>query len=176
MGRKTRPQPTLEEQSKEGQEAAAYWAQLRQDVTSNALFLDAAAIIDCHDPKFREPVQEFLNREAVNYRYITSTYCVCEIVRRMAAGPNKFVGPGGERLVELSLYVLKSWLASNNVKVICVPAAVFELGRARFEQYRNVKGWSLTDAISYEIVRGLGKKEIVSGDHGFKAVGFMLLP
>src|SRR5262245_10897099 len=85
--------------------ADEYWQKLKQDVTSTALFIDAAAILDCYDPKYQETVQDFLTNEAVNYRYITSTYVVCETVRRLASpkGHYPFIGPNNEKHADLAL-------------------------------------------------------------------------
>ena len=177
---KRKLQPTVQEQLQAGLESKEYLESLRRDLAGNALFIDTTAIIDYHDPnsQYQERIQDFLTRESSAYVLITSTYVVAEAVRRFvkANEHDRFEAPGKKRGAELGLYIIKDWLAMNKVRVVCVPKCVFELGAMCFEANWKTDGWTITDAISHEIIRGLGPKQIVSGDQGFRNLGFRLLP
>jgi predicted nucleic acid-binding protein len=178
-------QPTDEERSDAVLSASPYWQSLSKEVTSSALFVDATAILDYHDhkSKYRDKAREFLDREAAMYRYITSTYVVAEVVRKLIHPNvnNDFRGPNGSLLppIELAIFLTHEWLDSVKIRPICVPIEVFELAKKNLERNKSkaeLKGWTLTDAISYEIVKGLEHKQIVSSDGAFRVLGLTLLP
>ncbi len=94
---------------------------------------------------------------------------------------NDFRGPDGSLLppIELAILLAHEWLNSMRIKPICVPIEVFELAKKNLEKNKrnaDLKGWTLTDAISYEIVRGLEHKQIVSSDGAFRVLGLTLPP
>jgi predicted nucleic acid-binding protein len=179
MSKQRKTQPKYAEQTLAGKAAKEYWEKLRLELSSGALFIDASAIIDCHDPIYRDKMDDFLGRESANYHYFTSTYIVSETIRRFVNRTSQYTfrGPNGQQYIELALYVLKEWLKKYDVKVICVPKCVYELGLLTFEEFKTIHGWTLTDAITYEIiVRGLQQKRIVSRDRGFRDLGMQIYP
>jgi hypothetical protein len=174
---------TVEESTDAFRAANEYWPRLKTEVTSSALYVDACAILNCHQHKsrFQETTIQFLQKEASSYRFITSTYVVAEVVRRLVTkttvypfrGPNEIIG------TPLAVYVMNDWLESFKIMPITVPPCVFEIGKMNVSKNKgrqDLEGWSLTDAISYEIVRGLGQNQIVSHDGGFRVLGLVLLP
>lgn len=42
--------------------------------------------------------------------------------------------------------------------------------------FRQIDGWDFVDALSYEIVKGLGQDRIASADRGFREMGLILAP
>jgi len=181
MTKKRRRQLTDDEKYRIGTLAREYWEQLKLEVTGSALFVDTSALIDCFDPKYQGRMLDFLDREAKTYKLFTSTYVVTELVRRLIAkvAQYRFVGPNGEQYVPLAIHAFKEFMQVHKIHTVCVPKEVFELGKANLETNRNrenLEGWSLTDAISYEIVHGLHHNQILSRDKGFRVFGLMLLP
>jgi predicted nucleic acid-binding protein len=61
-------------------------------------------------------------------------------------------------------------------QMVAVPASDdwFQRGMALFEQ-RPDKEWSLTDCISFEVMRKRGITEALSADHHFEQAGFRIL-
>jgi predicted nucleic acid-binding protein len=51
---------------------------------------------------------------------------------------------------------------------------IFELGLKLYSE-RSDKDWSLTDCISFEVMREQGLKEALTGDHHFKQAGYQAL-
>ena len=181
MAKKKNRQLTDEEKSPLGTFAAEYWKTLGPEVTGSGLFVDACTILDCHDPKYQDRILDFLDREGSSYRFFTTTYVVAEIVRRLIAkvATYPFVGPNGERYTHLASYVMKDFMEIHRIHVINVPIEIFELGKLNFEKHKNrydLGGWSLTDAISYEIVHGLRQTQILTTDMAFRTLGLMPLP
>jgi hypothetical protein len=78
--------------------------------------------------------------ELIGDRLVTSTYVVTETVRRIVKSKyDQFVGPSGERGIDLALHVLKVWLVENEVVVINVPDQVFESAKQSLEEQRHVQ-------------------------------------
>ena len=157
----------------------AYWKNIISRVGRPALYVDTSAILgyfEQGDEKFRE----FIDTKALDYRFVTSTYVVVEVVRFLtkskASVENKFVGPSDERCKQLSLHVLRTWLDEHRVHVICLPESEFDRARVVFRDC-NYLACDLTDIISYMIVSSLEQQEILTGDRRhFNALGLMCLP
>lgn len=59
----------------------------------------------------------------------------------------------------------------TETQIIAADEAWFARGLALYGA-RPDKGWSLTDCISFEVMRGLGLAEALTGDHHFEQAGF----
>jgi len=140
-----------------------------------ALFVDTGAIVGCMEAG-DEAFPAFFD-ELIGEKLITSTYVLAECVRRIvkAQHPDQFVGPSGERSVQLALHILKDWLTERNVYVLNVPDDVFEDAKRSLEKHQGLK-CDLTDILSYEIIQGLQETRIVSKDSHFKSLGLDVLP
>jgi hypothetical protein len=184
MAKRDRQRPLPEHQtSPHAIEARDYFADLRFKITSNLLFVDASAILDCHDPAYRDKMVAFLEEEAIRFKLFTTTHVVAEVARRLIhpVARYNFRGPNNEQYRPLANYVINQWLQDYKVAVIAVPECVFELAKANLADPNTLKkkeltGWSLTDAISYIIVKGMGLNQILAKDDEFEKMGLLKLP
>ncbi len=69
---------------------------------------------------------------------------------------------------------LESLSADQRVKIVPLTAALFDRGRALYEQHAD-KEWSLTDCISFVTMRDERIVEAATGDHHFEQAGFTAL-
>ncbi len=154
-----------------------YWQEQTRRLGRSLLFIDTGAILKVFE-KNEDDYALFLEQEAVNYRFVTSTYVVAETVRRLtkAKYPDRHTGPRGEKGSQLCLYILKSWLTQQGIHELCIPSEIFNIAKAEFDK-SHVIGCDLTDIISFVIVRGLEINEILSPDRQhFGQLGLTCLP
>lgn len=155
--------------------SSEFWQNEMLRLGRKVLFVDTGAIVGCVEPNDARFVA-FFEEELVGDRLVTSTYVVAETVRRIIKSKyGEFVGPSGERGIDLALHVLKVWLVENQVTVLNVPDEVFETAKQSLEDQRHAQ-CDLTDILSFEIVRGLGQNRIVSPDVHFKVLGLTCYP
>lgn len=153
-----------------------FWAKLLSQLGNRTLYVDSSAILGAIE-RDNEQFRNFF-REAVGYRYVTSTYVLTETVRRLvkSKSPTHFIGPSGETCKELSHYFLTRWLEEHQVHVICVPDELFGVARVTYREQHGIQ-CDLTDIISYTVVRGLRQEVILSTDwEHFGALGLSCLP
>jgi predicted nucleic acid-binding protein len=154
-----------------------YWQNLISRIGRPPLYVDTGAILgyfEQGDDRFRD----FIDKSAVDYRFVTSTYVIAEAIRFFAksALPNKFIGPGDERGKQLGLHLLRNWLDEHGVHVICLPEDQFNRVCSVFCKYHYLD-CDLTDIVSYVIVESLEQQEILSGDRRhFRELGLLCLP
>lgn len=152
-----------------------YFQELIQQLGRRALFVDTGAIVGCVE-RDDEAFPAFFD-ELVNEKLVTSTYVLAECVRRIvkAQRPDQFIGPAGQRGVQLALHVLQDWIAERNVLVLNVPKEVFEDAKRALRTHQGLN-CDLTDMLSLEIVRGLQERRIVAKDSHFKSLDLDVLP
>lgn len=104
-----------------------------------------------------------LSRELVG-KTVTTAWVLMEVADALAAPPQRFLF--------LALY---ERLRSNpNVTIVPPNAAMFEQGVELYAQ-RPDKSWSLTDCISFVVMRERGVTDALTGDHHFEQAGFHAL-
>lgn len=152
-----------------------YFEKTIQTLGRRALFVDTGAIVGCMDAE-DEAFPAFFD-ELIGEKLVTSTYVLAECVRRIikAQRPDQFVGPAGQRNVQLALHILTDWLTERNVHVLSVPEDVFEQAKRSLQKHQGLK-CDLTDILSYEIIQGLQENRIVAKDTHFKSLGLDVLP
>lgn len=156
-------------------ELTTFFADQIQKLGRGVLFVDTGAIVGCVD-RDDHSFPAFFD-ELVGERLITSTYVLVECVRRIVKAKvvSQFVGPKGERGVDLALHILQEWLKAHDVVVLTVPEAVFDAAKRSLEQHRGLN-CDLTDMLSFEIIQGLEQQRIVAKDAHFKSLGLNVLP
>ena len=152
-----------------------YWSNLQKTLSRRTLYIDTGAILGYLE-KDNDKFHDFFDK-STGYRFITSTYVITETVRRLVKSqtPNQFVGPNGERLRDLSLFVLNNWIEEMNIQVIHLPVEVFEEAKQHYCSKAYIP-CDLTDVISYWIVSHLGQDRIVAADKHFYTLGLNLEP
>lgn len=101
---------------------------------------------------------------AISGEFVTTVWVLAEVANMLARGPN--------RGLFCELY---QDLASDR-RVTIVPAAqdLFEQGLDLYAQ-RADKEWSLTDCISFVVMREYGLTEALTADRHFEQAGFRVL-
>ena len=75
---------------------------------------------------------------------------------------------------ETFLRLLNALRADSSCRIVPPTQALFDQGVELYAQ-RPDKGWSLTDCISFIVVRQKGVSESLTGDHHFEQAGFTAL-
>jgi len=153
-----------------------YWTNLVSQLGPAPLLVDTSAILGYFE-RGNDRFQEFF-ATATGYRYVTTTYVVTEACRRLVKSntPSKHLGPHGEACKELSWYLISQWLDDQQVTTICLPKEAFEFS---LREYRRLQGirCDLTDIISYTVVKGLKRGDLIlADDMHFRELGIDCLP
>jgi uncharacterized protein len=94
-------------------------------------------------------------------RTVTTAWVLAEVADALAAP--------GLRALFLSLY--DSLRNNPNVKIVPPSAELFEQGIELYAR-RPDKAWSLTDCISFTVMKRHGLTDALTGDHHFEQAGF----
>ncbi len=80
-------------------------------------------------------------------------------------------GFAAPRLRPLFVHLIAQIKADPMTKVVGVSRSLFKKGVELYSR-RTDKGWSLTDCISFVVMRELGLSNVLSGDRHFQQAGF----
>jgi uncharacterized protein len=94
-------------------------------------------------------------------RTVTTAWVLAEVADALAA-PEL-------RALFLSLY--NSLCSNPNVRIVPPTEELFEQGIELYA-HRPDKGWSLTDCISFTVMKRHGLTDALTGDHHFEQAGF----
>lgn len=152
----------------------AYWVEARQTLGRDVFFIDTGAILKSFEEN-DQVYSEFF--ETTIGTFVTSSYTIVETVRRLVKDRHRqFIGPGGERSVDLALYLLRRWVQAYEVQVMHLPEAVYQEALDVFEEKRYL-ACDLNDILSAQIVKGLEQTRIVTSDRRhFPQLGLDCLP
>jgi predicted nucleic acid-binding protein len=101
---------------------------------------------------------------ALSGRVVTSDWVLVELANYMAKTSLRLHAAGFIRTIQ------------NDPRFDVVPssAAAIEAGLVMYEQHHD-KQWSLTDCISFQIMRQEGLSQALTADHHFAQAGFEIL-
>lgn len=97
-------------------------------------------------------------------RIVTSEWVLTELADALASRDRREVFVGLHRLLR----------SDPGADIVPADTALFARGVAHFAE-RPDKDWSLTDCISFIIMRDLGVEAALTGDHHFEQAGFQVL-
>jgi predicted nucleic acid-binding protein len=97
-------------------------------------------------------------------RLVTTNLVLLELANSSARPPHRQRTAAYIRLLR----------ADPQVEVVEVSATLFDQGLELYRQHAD-KDWSLTDCISFIVMRGAGIAEVATGDHHFEQAGFTVL-
>ena len=97
-------------------------------------------------------------------RLVTTSWVLTELADGLAASQSR------QKFVEL----LQQLRTSDDVEVLPFSAARFEAGIDLYAR-RTDKNWSLTDCISFVVMRERGLTDALTGDRHFEQAGFNVL-
>lgn len=75
---------------------------------------------------------------------------------------------------EAAVAFIRSCFVTANIEIVPVDSAIFEAGLLDYEKYSD-KMWSLTDCISFIVMRLRGIKLAATADRHFTQAGFQVL-
>jgi uncharacterized protein len=104
-----------------------------------------------------------LSRELAR-KTVTTAWVLTEVADALAAPPLRF----------LFLALYERLRGNPNVTIVPANAAIFEQGVDLYAR-RPDKDWSLTDCISFVVMREHGLTDALTGDHHFEQAGFRIL-
>ena len=105
---------------------------------------------------------EFTNK--FGGRIITSAWVLTELADGMARGSNR----------QLFISMTTEMRRDPNIKIVPATQKLFESGLELYRERRD-KDWSLTDCISFVIMRRQKLTDALTGDHHFEQAGFSIL-
>lgn len=97
-------------------------------------------------------------------RLVTTEWVLAELA-------DGFAKPDGRVMAAAFIRALQ---ADPNVTIVPTDAGLFEAGLSYYES-RADKAWSLTDCISFVVMRHHGIHDALTGDHHFQQAGFNAL-
>lgn len=130
----------------------------------NAAFADTyyyLALLSESDAAHGQAVQ--LSREVVG-RTVTTAWVLVEVADALASP--------GLRFLFLALY--ERLRANPNVTIVSPSAEIFEQGIDLYAR-RPDKSWSLTDCLSFVVMKQYELGDALTGDHHFEQAGFRIL-
>jgi hypothetical protein len=115
--------------------------------------------------KYHRAAQKLLRDVSeANFSMVTTTAILIEIGNALAREPLRLAG---------AKYI-REILKRDDFEVVTVGEDLFEKGLALYEQ-RPDKEWSLTDCISFIVMRELNINLALTSDHHFEQAGFRVL-
>jgi predicted nucleic acid-binding protein len=130
----------------------------------NAVFLDTFFLLAAINPADTYHEQALAWSDAYDGPFLTTAWVITEVADALA-------GPAHRRIFATYYEALR---AEERVRIIPPDAACWERGlRLYFE--RPDKEWSLTDCISFTVMREEGLTEALTGDRHFEQAGFSAL-
>ena len=130
----------------------------------NAVFADAyyyLALLSDSDAAHDRAVS--LSRDLAR-RIVTTAWVLTEVADALAAPPLRFLFPA----------FYEHLCGNPHVTIVPPTVAVFERGIELYA-HRSDKAWSLTDCISFVVMRERGLTDALTGDHHFEQAGFRIL-
>jgi predicted nucleic acid-binding protein len=134
----------------------------------NLFFLDASYIVALEladDQNHQLALQHWRKLDRKNLRLITTSYIFDEVVTFF----------NSRYFHAKAVKIGQQFLASSSIQLIQVDQKLFEESWRLFQQY-NDKSYSLTDCISFAIMRQLKVNNSLTFDKHFSQAGFTKLP
>ena len=129
----------------------------------NAVFADTfyyLALLDERDPGHHQA----LAASRINRPIVTTEFIVLEFADACARAEDHAD----------FLALLEGIRTNPRVKVVPLSAQLLQSGIEHYAQHTD-KDWSLTDCISFVVMRDQGIQEALTGDHNFEQAGFRAL-
>jgi len=130
----------------------------------NAQFADAfffiAVLVDTD--RAHAPARQII--QLLKNQIITTQWCVIEAVDALCAPTSR------TRVIQF----FESLASHPLITILPADQPQFDRGWRLYSQ-RGDKYWSLTDCISFEVMREHGMSEALTGDHHFEQAGFTAL-
>jgi|ERR1043166_38420 predicted nucleic acid-binding protein len=129
-----------------------------------ACFADAYYFFALLNPRDEAHPAAKLFSAASRRPIVTTAWVLTEVADGLAATPSR----------NLFAQLFDSLRSNPNAFLVPPDAALFERGIAPYRN-RGDKSWSLTDCISFEVMRDHGLTDAFTGDHHFEQAGFVAL-
>ena len=128
------------------------------------LFADTAYLLGLLNPadELHARACEFPSEETRSI--VTTAWVLTEFMDAMCQPANR----------PLAVSVVQQWRRDPRITIIPPTQELFDAGLDLFEQ-RGDKDWSLTDCISFVVMRREGLREALTADHHFAQAGFDVL-
>ncbi len=127
-------------------------------------FADAFYYIALLNPSDRHHAAALRMTQALTHPIVTTAWVFVEVADALSS-------PSLRHHTHHSLGLIA---ADKRTRVIAADAGWYARGLALYGA-RPDKGWSLTDCISFEVMRERGLTEALTGDHHFEQAGFRAL-
>ncbi len=124
-------------------------------------FLDTYGLFAWVNPKEKHHVAAKSLMAGVGDRYVTTDCVLLEFADGMVDPLNR----------PLAVAMIRLMRTTPIFDIVCCDTVVFEAGLDLYSR-RPDKDWSLTDCISFEVMKTRGIVEAVTGDHHFRQAGF----
>ena len=129
-----------------------------------ALFADTAYLLALVNPEDEFHKRARALTAGVGQRLVTTAWVLTEFVDALSRPPNR----------ELAVECVSDWQADPRITIVPPSPALFDAGMSLFAE-RGDKEWSLTDCISFVVMRERRLSEALTADHHFEQAGFTIL-
>ena len=130
----------------------------------NSVFADTAFLVAflSRRDRFHDLAHELMH--GLQSRIVTTDWILIELANYMAA----------TRLRVRVASLVRELQGDHRMDVVPASAAAIEAGLAYYEQHSD-KEWSLTDCMSFQVMRREGIQQALTADHHFEQAGFEIL-
>jgi predicted nucleic acid-binding protein len=129
-----------------------------------ALFVDAYYLIAVLNPRDAGHEAALKSAPARTTPLVTTEWVLVEAANSLSAPPLR------DKFLELVDFLN----IRPHVEIVPSTPARFEAGFRLYRQ-RSDKNWSLTDCLSFEVMRSFGLTDALTADHHFEQAGFVAL-
>jgi uncharacterized protein len=130
----------------------------------NVVFADTSFLVALLVPRDHFHVAATQWMTTIATRIVTTDWVLVELAN--------FMGRSKTRRRVASF--VRDLQADRRIDIVPATAAAIEAGLAYYEQHDD-KEWSLTDCISFQIMRREGIQHALTADHHFEQAGFEIL-
>jgi predicted nucleic acid-binding protein len=131
-----------------------------------SVFIDTWYLIGIAHPRDQSHGKaKTVSATLTNIRLITSQAILMEFLN--------YFSKKGEHLRNAAVKIIRTLEGRDNVEIVDQSKDLFEDAFNKYEQYRD-KEWSLTDCISFVIMREKNIQEALTDDHNFEQAQFRI--
>jgi predicted nucleic acid-binding protein len=130
----------------------------------SSIFADTSFLVSLLVPRDRYHAEATFWMETITTRIVTTDWVLVELAN--------FMSRSKSRLRVASF--IRDLQIDPRMDIVPASAAAIEAGLAYYEQHSD-KEWSLTDGMSFQVMRREGIQQALTADHHFELAGFEIL-
>ena len=130
----------------------------------SSIFADTSFLVSLLVPRDRYHAEATFWMESITGRIVTTDWVLVELANFMSRSKSRRRVAGFVRDLQID----------PRIDVVPASAAGIEAGLYFYESHED-KEWSLTDCMSFQVMRREGIQQALTADHHFEQAGFQIL-